>query len=231
MKAAPEPYLGKINSSPTRAHSANFYGPERVPIPRVQETSVEFHQNVRSLCVIVQSKLGFYNLTTAVCDKHAMTALRRLEDHQAKITSAVPNMEKYQLVIVEDILRYSRDMGSRNTLWVPDDFEVDDLIGFLKRECIDDPALHPILDLAEFYNPFQKFSSHAMSAVNQRKLWDGVNPKMWGRKDPVELEKLREKANPRDVGEPKLHTKFRTGLNSAKHSKGDHVKPGIGKIM
>ena len=43
---------------------------------------------------------------------------------------------------MEDILRYSRDMGSRNTLWIPDDFEVDALIEFLKENCI--PGMVPI---------------------------------------------------------------------------------------
>jgi len=207
--AAPEqPYMGKINSSPTRAHSPNFYGPPRKPIPRVEKTSVEFHQNLRSLCNIVQGKLGLYNLGISHFDDHSKSALKRLEDHAGKITTEVPNLHLYQIVIVEDILRYSRDMGSRHTLWIPDDFEVDALIEFLKENCLPDPTLHAIRHIGEFYNPFQNYSPDRKNSINKRSFPREANEEMWRVKEPIDLLKLRDYEQ-RHVFKPKLDVRFR----------------------
>jgi len=207
--AAPEqPYMGKINSSPTRAHSPNFYGPPRKPIPRVEKTSVEFHQNLRSLCNIVQGKLGLYNLGISHFDDHSKSALKRLEDHAERITSKVPNLYLYQIVIVEDILRYSRDMGSRHTLWIPDDFEVEALVEFLKENCLPDPTLHAIRHIGEFYNPFQNYSPDRKNSINKRSFPRTANEEMWRVKDPIDLLKLRDYEQ-RYIYHPKLKVRFR----------------------
>jgi len=208
LDAPEKPYMGKINSSPTRAHSPNFYGPPRKPIPRVEKTSVEFHQNLRSLCNIVQGKLGLYNLGISHFDDHSKSALKRLEDHAEMITEEVPNLHLYQIVIVEDILRYSRDMGSRHTLWIPDDFEVDALIEFLKENCLPDPTLHAIRHIGEFYNPFQNYSPERRNSINKRSFPRTANEEMWRVKDPIDLLKLRDYEQ-RHIYKPKLDVRFR----------------------
>ena len=71
------------------------------------------------------------------------------------ISQCTPYLYLYQLIIVDDILGYSRDMGSRNTLWIPNDFTVKELIKYLKEECISDPKLAEIRRVDSYLNPFQ----------------------------------------------------------------------------
>ena len=55
----------RIDISPTRTLTANPWGPPRYPIPRVEQTSVEFAQNLHSLCSIIQSKIQCLNITVS----------------------------------------------------------------------------------------------------------------------------------------------------------------------
>ena len=55
----------KIDTSPTRTLTAQPWGPPRYPIPRVETTSVEFAQNLNSLCSIVQSKIQCLGLAVS----------------------------------------------------------------------------------------------------------------------------------------------------------------------
>ena len=51
--------------SGSRTLSPTFWGPPRYPVPRVEETSVEFHQNINSLTKIVKKKLGCLNIAVS----------------------------------------------------------------------------------------------------------------------------------------------------------------------
>lgn len=55
----------KIDTSPTRTLTAQPWGPPRYPIPRVETTSVEFAQNLNSLCSIVQSRIQCLGLVVS----------------------------------------------------------------------------------------------------------------------------------------------------------------------
>lgn len=61
----------RIDDSPTRTLTASPWGPPRYPVPRVQESSVEFAQNLNSLCRIVQSKIQCLGLAVASYDHSA----------------------------------------------------------------------------------------------------------------------------------------------------------------
>lgn len=60
-----DPDSPPVDTSKTRTLSATPWGLPRYPVPRVQETSVEFHQNLNSLCRIVKAKMGCYGITVS----------------------------------------------------------------------------------------------------------------------------------------------------------------------
>merc|ERR1712187_765594 len=91
-----------------------------------------------------------------------------------EIRFSTPNLHMYQIVIVDNVLRYSRDLQSRHTLWIPDDFLVEELKEFLEKTCIDDPSVHPTVG-----NP----AGRIISSHKTRSL----------RMEPIELLRLRER--------------------------------------
>ena len=131
----------RVDTSKTRTLSGSPWGPPRYPIPRVQETSVEFAQNVNSLSRLVQSKLQCLGVSVSHYSHASKAAIERMDAYWSAIAQSTPYLHLYQLIVVEDILGYSRDIGSRNTLWIPSDFTVKELIAYLSSECINDPKL------------------------------------------------------------------------------------------
>lgn len=139
---------------PTITLSATPEGPPRKRVDRVEITSIEFFQNVKSLQYLATGKLGCYNLTVGSVNKSSKAALERLISFADEIKTSTNNLHMYQIIIVDNVLRFSRDLQSRHTLWIPDDFTVKELKEFLQVQCIDDPSLHAIKDLREYFNPF-----------------------------------------------------------------------------
>jgi len=142
------------SQDPTVTLSKTPEGPPKRVIDRVEVTSIEFIQNVKSLTYLAMGKLGCYNLSVARVNKSSKAALERLIAYSDEIRSSQKNLHLYQIIIVENVLRYSRDLQSRHTLWIPDDFTFGELKEFLDKQCVDDPSLHPIKDLKEYFNPF-----------------------------------------------------------------------------
>ena len=138
--------------------------------------------------------------------------MERMEKYSEQVQKHVPHIHLYQFVIVRDVLGYSRDMGSRNTLWIPDDFTIREFIEYCQQECISDPKLLPLRRIDSFLNPYQPINWYQVSQVEKL---DGsyvsrgknISLKMTTdnevsqnnnlqRRDiePIELVKLREKA-------------------------------------
>jgi len=161
-------------------------------IPRIQMTSTEYIQNVKSLTYLAQQRLGCYNLTVSRVTVQHKDALERLCHHAEEIRqsseNARNNLQLYQIIVVDNILRYSRDFQSRHTLWIPDDFLLPDLQAFLEKQCISDPSLHAIKDLRQFYNPFL----HPMIGDCEGRIVNN-DKQRWQRQKPVELLKQRER--------------------------------------
>ena len=142
--------------------------------------------------------------------------MERLDKYSGIIHKEVPNLHLYQFVIVRDVLGYSRDMGSRNTLWIPDDFAINEFIKYCKQECISDPKLLPLRQIDTFLNPFQPINWFQVSNINKLDGSYGKHGISRGKNislkmttdneisksnnlqrrniDPIELLKLREKA-------------------------------------
>merc|ERR1719203_1143300 len=122
----------RIDESKTRTLTAYPWGPPRYPIPRVEQTSVEFAQNINSLADIVQAKIECLGIAVSSYNHASKAAMERLLNYASEIAKSSAYLHLYQLVIVDDILGYSRDIGSRNTLWIPNDFTVKELIKYLR---------------------------------------------------------------------------------------------------
>ena len=131
--------------------------------------------------------------------------MERLDTYSPHIAQSSPYLHLYQLIIVEDILGYSRDIGSRNTLWIPSDFTVKELIKYLQTECINDPKLCEIRRIDCYLNPFQANnwnSIHHLSELDgsidyrnesqSRRIPTPFNE--YREVEPIELLKIREKA-------------------------------------
>ena len=137
-------------------------------------------------------------------------ALQRLDNYSKEISKCSAYLHLYQLIIVDDILGYSRDIGSRNTLWIPNDFTVKELIKYLKNECINDPKLCEIRRIDNYLNPFQPNNwksidnlSNLDGSINYNS--NNIRNSSQSRKipvpyneyrdvEPIELLKIREKA-------------------------------------
>ena len=134
-------------------------------------------------------------------------AMERLDKYALEISQSSAYLHLYQLVIVDDILGYSRDIGSRNTLWIPNDFTVKELIQYLKDECINDPKLCEIRRIDSYLNPFQPNNWRSidnLSELDGSISYDLRNTSQSRRipvpyneyreVEPIELLKIREKA-------------------------------------
>ena len=134
--------------------------------------------------------------------------MERLDKYAPEIASSSAYLHLYQLIIVDDILGYSRDIGSRNTLWIPNDFTVKELIKYLKEECINDPKLCEIRRIDSYLNPFQPnnwrsidnlsnldgtLNYNDMSNTSQSRRIP-VPDNEYREVEPIELLKIREKA-------------------------------------
>merc|ERR1719464_2100114 len=128
-----------------------------------------------------------------------------MDKYWAAILDSSPYLYLYQIVIVEDILGYSRDIGSRNTLWIPSDFTVKELMAYLSSECINDPKLAEIRRLDAYLNPFQPNNWTSIdrlheldgSIVPRNTSQSNLSRVHWSEYrevEPVELLKVREKA-------------------------------------
>ena len=90
-----------------------------------------------------------------------------MERYWSAIANCSGYLHLYQLVVVDDLLGYSRDIGSRNTLWIPSDFTVKELVAFLQRECVNDPKLCEIRRIDNFLNPFQPNNWRSVDRLSQ----------------------------------------------------------------
>ena len=107
---------------------------------------------------------------------------------------------------MDDILGYSRDMGSRNTLWIPSDFTIKELLNYLYDECISDPKLVEIRRIDTYMNPFQPqnwdqidnleyYENELIRKKNNSYTRQYPIPyNEYRRVEPIELLKIREKA-------------------------------------
>jgi len=196
--------VAEISADPTAVMSSTPLGTPRPPVERVEVTSVEFIQNVKSLTYLAVSKLGCYNLTTAHVTKSSKAALERMIHYSEEIRMCSTNVEKnlhmYQIVVVEDVLGYSRDFESRHTLWIPDDFTLFELKEFLSKQCIKDPSLHAIHDLRQYFNPFvHPFQGDMLGRVYKS------NDLRWRTQQPLELLQIRNKDFQKDLVSQKTH--------------------------
>lgn len=131
-----------------------------------------------------------------------------MDKYAPEIAASSAYLHLYQLIIVDDILGYSRDIGSRNTLWIPNDFTVKELINYLKDECINDPKLCEIRRIDSYLNPFQPNNwrsidnlSNLDGTLNYNDLRNTsqsrripVPDNEYREVEPIELLKIREKA-------------------------------------
>eukprot|EP01083_Nonionella_stella_P224200 798283_1 len=112
------------DTSKTRTLTASPWGPPRYPIPRVRETSVEFIQNLNSFSEMVGAKLQCLGITVSSYNHASKAAMERMNNYAIEISLSTPYLYLYLIIIVYDILGYSRDIGSRHTLWIPNDFTI-----------------------------------------------------------------------------------------------------------
>eukprot|EP00494_Astrolonche_serrata_P025907 UN26168 len=63
------------------------------PVERVEVTSVEFAQNVKSLTYLAISRLGCYNMATTHITRSSKAALERLVAHADEISNATENIK------------------------------------------------------------------------------------------------------------------------------------------
>jgi len=191
------------SADPCIVMSSTPMGTPRPPVERVEVTSIEFIQNVKSLTYLAVSKLGCYNLTAAHATKSSKAALERLIHYSSEIRTwdnVRLNLHMYQIVLVEDVLGYSRDFESRHTLWIPDDFTLVELKEFLTKQCIKDPSLHAIHDLRQYFNPFvHPFMGDMLGRVYKS---DDLR---WRTQEPLELLRIRNKNFQKDLISQKTH--------------------------
>ena len=118
-----------------------------------------------------------------------------MDRYWSEIAKCSAYLHLYQLIVVDDLLGYSRDIGSRNTLWIPSDFTVKELISFLKTECLNDPKLSEIRRIDAFLNPFQPNnwrSVDRLSHLDGSVVEDRSGSMSTSRRFPVPLNEYRE---------------------------------------
>ena len=87
-------------------------------------------------------------------------------------------MNLYQLIIVDDILGFSKDFECRRSLWIPENFTILEICQFLKQECVDDPKAREVMNKMDFYmNPFQ--SGKVCQLFEQKSCFFGDKRFFW----------------------------------------------------